>query len=375
MRLCKHQLTAWFFFTVCVPGMTMAGEWTERRLGGDLEVLVSHDVAYWNTGAETRLEGNAWSWSGNLQARLVTLDYQPNRDFEIVTRPQSRDEKRYLLNFEGQYELKPEWELRLAGSLAKGFSSHTQIWLDEYYRQFWKGIAVEGDPYEDPDPWGIGVGLGFRYEYLPLTGFFDFNLAYNREVIAPGYEFPVEGEEAGQLVRGVSEIETLTAEFLIEQAVTDRLRLQGGWVITETTSRDLRFTFTGKANFALSENWVFRLGALYARESPAFEASKWEGVLHYAVNESWSAGFTASYYKDTGEIEQSNLATDAAPGLHATQLRIYLHWRNLDESQLFALSLGPYFSDYGPTGTDQRFNNLYRERDWFFARLAYSFRF
>ena len=348
----------------------------ERALGIDAEWLGSDDISYASTLLTWEEMNPSLDWSVDLRLQQIDVDYVPaGYPIDIVTEPRDREEQEYSLRSEFGLKSGDSIEIRPSLFVSSGWTSHTSIWLDEYYRQLWQGSTVPGDRYEEPDPYSIGGSILLKWDYFHSQSFLNTTIGYTRRTIAPGYDFAVEGERAGQLVRGIDQLDDWSIDIASDNVVTSWLRVQNGITLLDTKARDPRLTFRSSANIAFGEWWVLRLSAAYARESSEFDASRYQTQLVRDISYNWSLFGGFGYYRDSGEIEQANLATDAAPRLTTRNWTAGLAWTASDSSRSFRLSVGYFKHQNASDQLDLRFRNLYSEREWILLKAAYNFTF
>ncbi|MEX0320524.1 MAG: hypothetical protein AB3N63_00040 [Puniceicoccaceae bacterium] len=251
-----------------------------------------------------------------------------------------------------------------------GFRNYSSLWIDEYYRQQYSSGGIPGVSYEDPEPNGYGLEFSERFELIPSTTYLTASVGYLRDQVAPGYEIGDLGSSF-ELIRGDTVLHSWTGSVEIEGVLNKRMRTRQTIRLTRTTSRELRTGWNGALNIAVSQNWISRTSASFAHENPNFEAWSVSQTFEYSVSAKWSLGVTARYYEDTGQIESANLVSSAAPALDSQQFYLSLRRSNLENNSSFSLSIGPYTTNYAPTGIGtERFINLYADRDWWWGRIA-----
>ncbi len=368
--------TSFAFITAFATAASLYSQLVESGFSIDYEFLGTDDIDYQSSAINWESTFQKVDYSIYVQLQNTSVDYDPaGFPIDIVTEASNRSERFFTAILATQYQIIDTLELSAQASISDGFATHNEIWLDEYYRQFWTGRTIVGDPYTEPDPGGYGINLGTRWEYLRSNAFLQFNVSYNRLTIAPGYELFVEGERAGQLVRGIEDLDVLTFDIRSENIITPRLRIENALSVNDTTQRDVRLTYRSGLNYAVTDQFIVRLQGSYATEAPDFDSTGARLMLIYEITDQWAIQATGSYYEDSGEIEQANLATDAAPPLTGYRSTVGLTWTSFDTAQQFHISIGAYDNDYEELQLDQRFVNLYDNRNWLFVKLAYTHTF
>lgn len=247
-----------------------------------------------------------------------------------------------------------------------GYADFRSVWIDERYRQ----LNETSPLYRFADPKGWNVGAGGRWEYLPASGFVQLDLAYQHDIVSPGYEWII-----GQgLVRGMDELNSWVGTLGFENTLSPRMRTLHQFSVVDTTVREPRYSYAGALNYAAGENWVWRPTVGYVREEPTFEATSLGLVIEYELNSAWTFGVNGRYYEDTGEIEDIAVISSAAPPMDAWQLGGSVRWTG--EGRVFRLQAGHYHTDYEEPGSGQvEFFHLYNDRDWFYLESAFSIEF
>lgn len=342
---------------------------------GYAEIFRSDDVRFAVSQAQYRRDSVRQSWQVTLGTEYQDFDYQPTAsDAAFLGFATEREETLVEVAGEWRRELHEDWGVRLSALAYDGYRGFRSTWLATYYDQQWSSIdGVPGDRYIAPTPQGYSIGTTARWEYLPATGLLTAQVAFASDEVAPGYDF---NAESGELERTDRILATWSAALTLEHVLTTRIRTRQTLRLTDTSDRDVRYTWEGGGNVVLTDRWTTRTTASLAAEAPDFEAWRVSQTVDYAAGNGWRLGLTARAYGDTGEIENAFQQSSAAPALQTHQLLFSLAWSNEVESRAFSLLLGPYETDYDPVqiGTLE-FEHLYADRDWFVARVAGYLRF
>ena len=146
------------------------------------------------------------------------------------------------------------------------------MWINNYYRQQYNNPNLPPIPpgYTEADPKGWNVAAGFRWEYRPEAGFLEVRAGYALDVVAPGYELDTSLPEP--LIRGEDRLYTPSLKLSFENVLGTRWRLLNEMQLSDTTERELRFSWQGSLNFAPRDRWVLRSYVGYTTEQPKFEA-------------------------------------------------------------------------------------------------------
>ena len=337
-------------------------------LEASIESLHSDSVELLNTSFRYRHSVPSIDIDLAITLGEIDIEYHPPpppHSFSIEV-PLSRKERMQSYQFSfRETEVKPVLFNASAG-FYDGYADFRSVWIDERYRQI-----TQTDPlyrYADPNGWNIGAGG--RWEYLPASGFIQFDLAYQHDTVSPGYERII-----GQgLVRGIDELDSWVGTLGFENALSPRMRTLHQFAIVDTTAREPRYSYSGSLNYAAGENWVWRPTVGYVREEPTFRATSLGLAIDYELNPAWTIGVNGRYYEDTGEIEDIAVISSAAPPLDAWQFGGSLRWAG--EGRVFRLQAGHYETDYEEPGSGQvEFFHLYNDRDWFYLESAFSIEF
>lgn len=318
--------------------------------------LTASTLDYSQTRGVVRVDGSA-------TFNTFDIDYQP-APFDFLGSAVHRGEFRGGGSLGLGVDLGPRLQASLSVAAYSGFTDYRSLWFDEYYRQQFSDLPG----YSEAAPRGEAVSVGLRWEYLPATGFLQADVGWRHDVISPGYEIDFDG-----LRRGRPNLHTASYRFAVEHALGPRLRTLQELRVTETSDRDVRLAWQGAFNLAVYERWTLRLLGGFTRENPTFEAHFVGGAVEFSPADGWILGLTGRFYRDTGEIENSNFS-NAAPGVDAWQtgLSIQRKWG----ARTVRLAASPYFTRYEPFGIGTAFfQNLYRDRDWAVVQLAYTHEF
>jgi hypothetical protein len=341
----------------------------------ETEVLSTSDVdLYTGTASGTFSLNDSLSLDLSLKVARSEVSYRPTP----IIDPFGRDSELSDNLVEGSLSLTyahQKSEFSLTGTGYDGFRSYTSMWIDEYYRQQYGSVPFSGANYEKPDPKGYGIDLAWRRELIPASGYLTISAAYLRDRIAPGYEIEDLGTSFG-LIRGETHLDTWTAAVEYEGVINRTMRTRHVLRLTDTTTRELRKSWSGALNISLGTRWIARTTASYAIENPDFDAWSVSQSIDYEINDHWTISLTARYYEDTGQIEQANLISSAAPALTTRQAYLTLRRMPPGSNTGFSISAGPYLTRYAEAGIGtERFENLYSDRDWWWGRVAYSHTF
>jgi len=210
-----------------------------------------------------------------------------------------------------------------------------------------------------------------RWEYQPTTGFAEASFLYANDEIAPGYEMD---PNTGDLLRGREILHTYSPTLKFENVLTPRVRALNEFQLTLTSGRESRYAYRGAVNVALAERWVWRTSGGYTHEDPTLRAWFAGSTLEFEFAPKWLVHVAGHYYHDTGEIENALLISSAAPGLATWQVGGGLRYAG--ERSSFSISVAPVFASYQPVDVGTRpFTNLYKDRTWISAQVAWAVEF
>ena len=177
-----------------------------------------------------------------------------------------------------------------------------------------------------------------------------------------------------RLLQGREKLETKSLNFSSENVLAQRLRALNEFTFSETSDRQVRFTYQGSLNLALGERWVLRGYGGASTEAPQFSAHFFGATAEWEVARSLALSVTGRYYQDTGEIENSLLSSSAAPALRSWEAGVGLRWTGARSSlRLYAAA---FRTRYDVLETDSLgFAPLYANRNWGLAQIAWSLQF
>jgi hypothetical protein len=298
----------------------------------------------------------------------IGLDYRPFTSFDALTQPTELHRNRYSADVELRPHLTERLMLLLSGNYYYGFTDYRTAWIDEYYTQSYQGIPGFKKAY----PQGYSAGVGARWEYIPGAGFLETAVSYAEDDVAPGYEAVPDPDF--HVVRSPGSINKVGLSISSENVIAPFMRMLNELALSDSSEREPRFNYQISANIAAGPRCVFRPHAGYSREEPTFHAWYAGGAVEYDITDALQIFVRAAYYHDSGEILDSLAISAAPPAIETYQLGLGLRYSwSIGTLQLYA---GPYWTRYDDLdlGT-MPFANLYRDRNWGIAQLAFAMQF
>lgn len=324
-------------------------------------------------------------WKTTLEMSTVSygVDYEPNQEIDPFTVPTAVNEWRHGAGVRSRWKGSEGIELFGGANGSIGFGSHRSIWINEWYRQWFEGLAG----LRKPNPFGVSGSLGLRWEYLPASGFIEAEFTYARDHIAPGYDEvfdPAFGLVAVTPLR--SDLNTRAGRLTFENVLTKRVRSLVELRLANQSERGLRWSGLATLHYAVARAWVLKAEGGYTLESldgenvPAtvrdapFEAWWIGGAVERQLGDHWYIGLSGRLYEDNGEIESSISFSSAAPAARIWQAGMGIRWvKGPHAAKVFA---GPYRVDHDEVDFQTLFfKSLYRDRTFLMTQLAYSFSF
>ena len=303
-----------------------------------------------------------------LSFNEIGVGYQPPPDPHSFSSEVPVDRKERMKAYQASLRETSSGPLlfNVSAGIYDGYADYRSVWIAERYRQ----LNQYAPEYQEADPNGWNVGAGGRWEYLPASGFFQLDVAYQHDVVSPGYEWTI----LQGLVRGIEDLDTWSATAAFENVLTPRIRTLHQFAVAKTTAREARYSYLGSLNYAAGEDWVWRPTIGFVQESPTFDALSLGLSVEYALGDNWTAGINGRYYGDTGEIEDLAVISSAAPPMDAFQIGGSLRWAG--EGKSFRLQAGHYETRYDEPGLGQvEYFHLYQGRDWVYIESAFSIGF
>lgn len=333
------------------------------------EAMLAPDIQITSTALSYSQKQGGTDWKINYTHNTLGEDYEPFVLFDFLGFPERLEESFDSAQISLRQKLGNSLTVSAAGGGYAGFTDFRSLWLANYYKQqfapFFPGV------YEQPDPKGLNVNGGLRWEYQPATGFVEATLFYARDEIAPGYDRDL---ITGDAIRGNSSLHTYAPALKFENILSRRMRLLNEWQLTFTSRREPRYGYRGSLNVALGERWVWRTTGGYTREDPELRAWFAGSTLEFEITPKWLVNITGLYYHDTGEIENSAFISTAAPGIQTRQAGLGLRYAG--DASTFSISVAPIAADYAPVEVGTRpFAQLYRDRDWISVQAAWAITF
>jgi peroxiredoxin len=333
----------------------------------DFATMWASDILLTDELLEYRQTRPASELSLSVSHGYIGLHYMPD---SAIEQAKDVDNDRFSLQTRGRLRLNNQFTGTLDGGAYSGYMDYRSLWLNEHFRQLYS--MRQG--YQSAHPRGGNAAGGLRWEYLPAAGFLQGDVAYQHDVISPGYDVSLAAFPP-KLERFRADYDTISGKLILENVLTRRLRALQELQIISTTDRQLRYALQSSLNCAVAEHLVARLVVSGVEETPRFEATSASITLEQDWKETWFISLTARGYQDNGEIENALLAENtSAPPLQSFQSGLGLRWQGRQTSiKLFA---GPYFSRYQQAGPAiNTFPHLYQNRDWFAVQFAFAHEF
>ena len=338
----------------------------------DFEVLRATDIALFSSTFSYRDTTPNADWNVALLYSLTQVDYEPFSLADVIGRPTRLEEQNHGLQLSKSFVRSPFLTYQLSGGGYGGFTDHTSLWLDEYYRQQFSGL----DGYEIANPWGYNFSSGVIWDTRSRWGIIGASTTFQQDDVAPGYDRPLFQE----LERGRARLHTGAFIVTIENVLTRHMRSLSEFQVSGTTDRELRFNYRSFVNTALGEHWVVRTEGAYTSEATSmegerdFHAHSYGLTVEYDWNEKLFVGFHGRRYRDNGQIETSILVSSGPPPLETEQYGGSVRWQG--ERFSGKIGVAAYRTRFGEVETLIRpFGNLYRNRSWVLVDLSASYRF
>ncbi|RKX34360.1 MAG: hypothetical protein DRP71_07360 [Verrucomicrobia bacterium] len=333
------------------------------------ESLSSSDIFLFNSDALRRQVQESGYWELWLSYGRIHIDYEPVPEADVIGEATRLEEPNASIQLTKRFIRTPFLEYRISGGGYYGFTDHSSLWLNEYYRQQFSGL----DGYIEAEPWGFNLSAGFKWDSRSAVGVLGVAAIFQQDDVSPGYDRPL----FQPLERGNDRLYTGSLLFEQESVISKRARVRNQVQLTQTTDRELRYRYNGNLNLALAENWVMRFEgaityeAVEAEDETDFTSYSGGVTVEYDWDQRWFLGFTGRRYQDNGQIETSILISSGPPALETTHLGVSLrHQRGVTS---WSLSLGSYRTEYDEIASPIRpFGNLYRDRDWLSAAASFN---
>ena len=340
-----------------------------RRVEAGFDALAASDIQVFGGSASYGQKKGGTEWKLSFTHNSIDEDYEPFKRFDFL----GFSEKVHADYNGGQASIRQKLTdsltAQVAGGAYNGFTDFRSLWLSTYYRQQYEQFFPT--QYERPEPQGFNAAAGLRWEYQPTAGFAEAGFLYANDQIAPGYE---RDPNRNNLLVGREILHTYSPTFKFENVLALRVRALNEFQLTITSGREARYAYRGAVNVALGERWVARASGGYTREDPTLRAWFAGATLEFEVAPRWLLHASGRYYHDTGEIENSLLISSAAPGLATWQAGGGLRYAG--ERMSFSVSVAPVFASYQTVDIGTRpFTNLYQDRTWISAQVAWTIEF
>lgn len=334
-----------------------------QRIDTEFDFLLSDDIQV--NRYSTAYEAKVGDFTLGLSFGYLThaIDYNPNGS----TSPTHRNEETFQGSFSAAYNWNDSLTTNISLSGYEGFTDYRSLWISEFFLQSF-GLFPQ---YEEADPYGWSLSFGNTWNFANGVDRLSLDFGYSRDRIAPGWE--IGGIRFNEAESSEDLLETFSGSLRLENYLTNNIKTQQTIRLSQVTDREIRTQ--ARTNWAWSP---FNKWTLRAEFGATFEPSDFEsyfGGLNaiYQITPELSIDVGYRYYTDSGEITNANFNT-AAPALESTEISSSLLWNR--GSHAVRLSVGFYQTDFVPSGVENiEFANLFRDRDFFAIRGAYTLTF
>lgn len=347
----------------------------ENIFDADTEFAVASDIFLTDSGVKFNQRRTSSEWEVGLRYASFIEEYRPNPEVDGLGYPQTLYENRYSAQASLSQRLTAPLQLLVSATYYDGYPDYRRVWIANRYRQKYADPRFPRIPgYEDPNPFGFGMSTGLRYEYWPAFAFAEARVGYQFEQTAPGYEDGLDSAGNYQLMRGRERLNTYLGSFSSENVISSHIRLLNEFRFTQTTDRELRFSYRGSVNVALGQRWIGHGYGGVSREAPQFNAYFLGLTLDYELSSHFTLVLISRYYSDTGEVENSLPVTSAAPPLESWESGLGCRWTAGRSTLLIYVS--PFWTNYQRNPRiGKEFIYLYAARNWALAQLTWSMSF
>jgi len=347
----------------------LSGPPLQQKAEAHFETFISSDIILTASTLTYRGEKGGTKWDASFAVNTMSLDYQPNAAFDFLGFATTVNEPTFGGQVGVRQKLTESLSLLASGGAYDGFQDYQDAWISTYYSQQYGNVSG----YATPNPKGFSFSGGLRWEYLTGTGILEAKGIYARDDIVCSYQ-PDPNSPTFQLERGPDSVETAGSSVSLENVLTPRLRVRNQVQVLDNSVRELRVAYEGVIHYAPSERWILRVSGGYTTENPTFNAWYLDAMAEFQVSPRWTILCGGHYYTDTGEIVDALLLSTAAPGVQAWQIGAGVRYSSPRfTAKLFA---GPYYTNYDPlTLGTQPYANLYQDRNWAVAQIAFLMQF
>lgn len=332
------------------------------RIDLESDGIFSSDVKVIDTTFRFVQERGRHQFSVELGQTRHEIDYAPAPG--TFTREEFRAEEAFSAAIGYRFDLRNDFRLNFNASYSDGFTDHRSLWIAEFYRQSFQFFPS----YVEPDPDSLSFSTGFEWDFNPRNSLVA-TFGFSQSTIVPGYAIdPVTfvDVEIGDAI-----LDTYSGSLRVESQVHSRVSTQQTLLLSETEGRQLRWQLRTDWALSLNEQLTLRLQAGLSRERPVFEAYYGGASLVYELTPNWQFDVGYRVYSDTGEITQSNFNA-SAPGIDTSEISFGALWRAGNNSLRASIAL--FDSDFNEITNSENlvFSNLFGDREFVAARVAFT---
>ena len=250
--------------------------------------------------------------------------------------------------------------LNLSGGLYDGYADFRSVWIDERFRQINEASSL----YSIAQPRGWNIAAGARWEYMPTSGFAQFDIIHQSDIVSPGYEWKI----GRGLVRGINSLKTWAGTFGLENILTPRIRTFHQLSAIDTTARENRFSYQGSLNYAAGEDWVWRPTFGFTKEDPSFTSTTFGLTLEYELDDEWTLSLAGRHITI---LERSRmwLSSQMPAPSGSPPTRWGVRWTNSNQAFQFQVAYQSHYDEPGPGRVEY---HLYQDRDWLYLEGSFS---
>lgn len=336
-----------------------------RVFSTDADLIFADDVEIQRYSAEYDVTWGNTTFGISYSRTLYDVDFSGPGLFDTNLTDQTDN---YSLSLAHDWNDTYSSSISLSGY--QGFTSFRSLWFPEFFRQndgAFPGFRELGDPF------GISVALGNTYTFANGIDSVNVGLSYSRDRIVPAQQGDFDPFTGFEIITGDDTLDTVAVSVTGNFYLTNKITTEWSARVSFVSDRDARTQLRVRAAWSILDNLTLRGEYGVTIEQPDFDAFFGGLTLDYQISNNFALSVGYRLYTDSGEVTTANFNT-SAPGFDSSEVSASLLWTSGGHS--VRASVAYLDTEFDPVlFANANFEQLFSDREFIAARLAYTYAF